>query len=59
VPLSLTFAVVAVVVALFFAIRRGGAGRGKWFLGSAAVVWVGMVVLAIVVLSVATLIFGR
>ena len=58
-PLSIVLAVVAVVVALVVAARRGGAGRGTRFVGTAAAVWIGLVVLAIVVVTVATLIFGR
>lgn len=54
-----TFALVAVVVALALAARQGGSGRGKRLLGVAAGVWVAMIVLAVVLLTVATLIFGR
>ena len=57
-PLILTFAVIAVVVSMVVVGRRGE-GRGKRFLGTAVVVWVTLLALAIVAVTVATLIFGR
>jgi hypothetical protein len=53
------FAVIAVVVATVFVVGRGGTGQGKRFLGTAVMVWVTLLALAIVTLTVATLIFGR
>jgi len=57
--LFLAFAIVAVVGALLLNSRRSAAGRGKRFVGTAAALWVAFVVLAVIVLTVATLIFGR
>jgi hypothetical protein len=59
VPLFLAFAIIAVVVALIFTLSQREAGQGKRFLGTAAAVWVALVVLAVIVLTVATSIFGR
>ena len=58
-PLFLLFAVIAVVVSMVFVVGRGGKGQGKRFLGTAVMVWVALLALAIVTLTVATLIFGR
>jgi hypothetical protein len=59
VPLFLLLGIVAVVVAIIFTAGRGGADRARRFTGTAVAVWVGLVVLAIVGLTLATLIFGR
>ena len=59
VPLILVLAVIAVVVAMAFVVRQGGAGSGKQFFGTAVMVWVALVALAVVTLAVGTLIFGR
>lgn len=58
-PLFLSFAIIAVVVALFVISGRRSDGRGRRFVGTAAAVWVILAVMAIVALTVATLIFGR
>lgn len=58
-PLFLMLAVIAVIVALVFVVGKGGTGQGRRFLGTAVLVWVALAALAIVALTVATLIFGR
>ena len=58
-PLFLAFAIIAVIAALVFTLSQRGAGQGKRFLGTAVAVWVALVVSAVIVLTVATLVFGR
>lgn len=58
VPLFLVFAVAAVLVAL--ALSKSGAERSRGrFAATAVGTWVAMIIVAIVILTVATLIFGR
>ncbi len=58
-PLFFVFALIAVVAGLVFTASQREAGQGKRFVRTAAAAWVALVVLAVIVLTVATLIFGR
>jgi hypothetical protein len=59
VPLLLVLAIVAVGTALAISLNRSDTQRGSRFVVTAAGVWVALLVLALVVVTVATLIFGR
>ena len=58
-PLFLVLAVIAVIVAMVFVVGRGGTRPGRRFIGTAVLVWAALAALAIVALTIATLIFGR
>lgn len=58
-PPLLVLAVVAVGVALTMRCSRSGSERDGRFVATAAGVWLALIALALVVGTVATLIFGR
>ncbi|MGA7756946.1 MAG: hypothetical protein WCA57_03820 [Ilumatobacteraceae bacterium] len=58
-PLLLVLAIVAVGVALAMRSSRGGSERGGRFVATAAGVWAALIMVVLIVVTVATLIFGR
>ena len=58
-PLFLLLAVIAIVATLALRQRQAGEKDGARFFGTAAALWGGLIVLALVILTVGTLIFGR
>ncbi|MDH3731029.1 MAG: hypothetical protein OES13_07905 [Acidimicrobiia bacterium] len=58
-PLVLILAIFAVLGVAVMLWRRGDTGSAGRFIGTTALVWLGLMALAILMLTMGTLIFGR